>query len=246
MPKNISVVGIMIGAEYKDFKLYHIEESWEKTAQHFKSSAGTSEASGFQILQYLANPSLDANTQFIIAYDVASPNKEAHIKTILTGLKKIKKNDLLPTLVAIGHESSPWSEDIMEQVTFKEVESTDNHYDLFKSIIDEKFKTLKDELPFHERLENVSPLPEASSPAMNNTSPAMSNISMLVLDGFIFTLGIAAIAVAFTVLNAATFGVGGLIVAGLGVAAALTGFGLFTSHVRERHTIPDESPDFAP
>ncbi len=51
---------------------------------------------------------------------------------------------------------------------------------------------------------------------------------MMVLGGFIAAAGIAAVAIAFTVLNAATFGISGLVVTGIGVAAALSGAGLFT------------------
>lgn len=51
------------------------------------------------------------------------------------------------------------------------------------------------------------------------------NINMMVLGGFIAVVGIAAVAVAFTVLNAATLGT--VIVAGIGIAAVLSGIGLF-------------------
>jgi len=53
------------------------------------------------------------------------------------------------------------------------------------------------------------------------------NINMQILGAFIAAVGIAAIAVAFTVLNAATLGIPGVVVAGAGLAAALTGLGLF-------------------
>ena len=64
----------------------------------------------------------------------------------------------------------------------------------------------------------------------------------MVLGGFIAAAGIAAVAIAFTVLNAATFGIAGLIVAGVGIAAGLTGFGLFAMGSCKRTTTPDESP----
>ena len=56
-----------------------------------------------------------------------------------------------------------------------------------------------------------------------------ASISMVVLEGFIAVAGIAAVAVAFAVLNAATFGIAGLIVAGVGAAATLCGVGLFAA-----------------
>jgi kynureninase len=58
-----------------------------------------------------------------------------------------------------------------------------------------------------------------------NTS--FSNIDFQIISGFMFAAGALAIAVAFTVLNAASCGVAGLVVGGLGVAAVLTGIGLF-------------------
>ena len=58
----------------------------------------------------------------------------------------------------------------------------------------------------------------------NNSS---CNLSMQILGGFMAVLGVAAVAVAFTVLNAATFGIAGLVVAGIGAAVALAGVGLF-------------------
>ncbi|MBA3536589.1 MAG: hypothetical protein H0T84_08265 [Tatlockia sp.] len=64
-----------------------------------------------------------------------------------------------------------------------------------------------------------------------NTSPKplLSNITMQILGGFIAAAGIAAIATAFVALNAATFGLAGLITAGVGVALLLGGLGLFAT-----------------
>jgi membrane protein implicated in regulation of membrane protease activity len=67
------------------------------------------------------------------------------------------------------------------------------------------------------------------------------NISMQVLGGFMAVLGCAAVAVAFIALNAATFGTAGLVVAGLGIASALLGVGLFaTGTYRNRKKPEDE------
>lgn len=66
------------------------------------------------------------------------------------------------------------------------------------------------------------------------------NISILVLSGFIATVGISAIAIAFTLLNASTFGTAGLVVASIGFAALPSGMGLFaTCGYKNRQTIPD-------
>jgi hypothetical protein len=61
------------------------------------------------------------------------------------------------------------------------------------------------------------------------SSSSLSNINMQVLGGFMAVLGSAAVATAFVLLNAATFGIPGLIVAGLGFASILSGVGLFAA-----------------
>jgi ankyrin repeat protein len=58
----------------------------------------------------------------------------------------------------------------------------------------------------------------------SNISHTMMN---MVLGGFVSSSGIAAIAIAFTVLNAATLDTDGLVLAGAGVTATLYGIGLF-------------------
>lgn len=79
------------------------------------------------------------------------------------------------------------------------------------------------------------------SPQTNETNPLpMSHISMMVLGGFIATAGIAVIALAFTVLNAATFGISGILLAGAGIAATLTGAGLFAYNMKNQ-TTPNEN-----
>ena len=54
-----------------------------------------------------------------------------------------------------------------------------------------------------------------------------NDISMQILGLFIAAVGIAMIAVAFTVLNAATLGMSGVAVAGVGIVSTLVGLGLF-------------------
>jgi hypothetical protein len=69
-----------------------------------------------------------------------------------------------------------------------------------------------------------------TSPSQNEViSAPMTNIGMQVLGGFIALVGCAAVATAFVLLNAATFGISGLVVAGLGMASVLGGIGLFAA-----------------
>ncbi len=75
---------------------------------------------------------------------------------------------------------------------------------------------------------------------VNAPSTILSNTSMQVLGGFIAAIGVAAVAVAFVALNAATFGLAGLIVAGLGAAAILGGVGLFAAGTYKKYqSTPD-------
>jgi uncharacterized RDD family membrane protein YckC len=90
-------------------------------------------------------------------------------------------------------------------------------------IADEGVKTI-DETP-QRNLKNST---------KESNSSSTGDISMMVLGGFIAVLGIAAVAIAFTLLNAATLGIAGLVVAGVGVVATLAGVGLFASGARNK------------
>ncbi|WP_165475053.1 ankyrin repeat domain-containing protein [Legionella yabuuchiae] len=59
--------------------------------------------------------------------------------------------------------------------------------------------------------------------------PLLGNISMMIWGGFIAAVGISAIAVAFTVLNVDTIGTTGIALATMGIAATLSGVGLFAA-----------------
>lgn len=242
----------MIGAEYEDVKLYQMNEYWEENTQNGTHaeirSAGSSWAEGIRDIIACLSTQSCANTQFVVVYDVSCPNKENHIKKLLAGINKIKKNDLLPTLISIGHEQSSWSEEITGQVSsIKEVESTNSHNDLFKKIIETELHNTKKELLAADEADEQNKNTEINLPQTEDmpiSSPM--NISMMVLGGFIAAAGIAAVAIAFTVLNAATFGIAGLVVAVVGAAAALSGVGLFaTGAYKNRQTTSDESLSFS-
>ncbi len=75
-----------------------------------------------------------------------------------------------------------------------------------------------------------------------STSSNEKNISMMVLGGFITTAGIATVAIAFAVLNAAAF----CVAAGVGLAAVMSGIGLFaTGTNKNRQTNADVSLAFS-
>ena len=71
---------------------------------------------------------------------------------------------------------------------------------------------------------------------------AIQNITMMVFGGFILALGIAVVAIAFTLLNAATGGVAGIVVASVGASTALFGMRLFANITcNNRQISSDES-----
>lgn len=246
--KSINIIGIMISDEYKDFKLYEMNEAWDTHSQegtHSESgNAGSSWVESLRdILGYLSEPS-PVNTQFVVVYDVSCPSKEDYIKKILAGINKIKRNDLLPALISIGHEQFPLSEEITRQVSsIKEVASTDSHDELFKRIIENELNNTRKYLLVADKAEQLNintkiKLPETEAISTSSTM----DISMIILGGFIAAAGIAAVAIAFTVLNAATLGTVGLVVAVVGATAALSGVGLFaTGTTRNKQTTYDES-----
>jgi DNA-directed RNA polymerase subunit L len=98
----------------------------------------------------------------------------------------------------------------------------------------------------HEKAEVYKASVEVASTSESTTkktnSLSKTNISMQVLSGFIAVAGCAAVAIAFTLLNAATFGVAGLLMAGVGIAATLLGVGLFAvgANNNERTTSADQ------
>ncbi|NDH69461.1 MAG: hypothetical protein EBY22_16515, partial [Gammaproteobacteria bacterium] len=89
----------------------------------------------------------------------------------------------------------------------------------FKPIIQEVINVQQRGVIDHQRLNNMYD--------QVVQTPRLSGINMQILGGFIAVLGAGAIAVAFVALNIATFGAAGIVVAGIGVAALLTGCGLF-------------------
>jgi hypothetical protein len=70
------------------------------------------------------------------------------------------------------------------------------------------------------------------SPSDSSNHPfrdLLSGIGLQIFGGFLSVMGAAAVAVAFVVLNACTFGVPGLVLASLGAASLLTGVGFFVA-----------------
>ena len=98
----------------------------------------------------------------------------------------------------------------------------------------EEQKRLQEQREEEQRVKHIeeqsSELVEEQHPrSFEELQPGHANFSMMILGGFIAAVGIAAVAIAFTVLNAATFGIAGLVVAGVGIVATLSGIGLFAT-----------------
>lgn len=79
---------------------------------------------------------------------------------------------------------------------------------------------------------------------LENDEQPQTNISMAVLNGFIAVAGIAAIAVAFAVFNAAALNPVGLGLAAIGAFSVLVGAGLFAKNMRGNQS--DEGISFGP
>jgi hypothetical protein len=80
---------------------------------------------------------------------------------------------------------------------------------------------------------NPVDLPRETHLLLAESQTSNAPIGMMVLSGFITAIGITAIALSFALLNLATFGTLGLIVAGAGLAATLTGVGLFSYAINQ-------------
>lgn len=83
--------------------------------------------------------------------------------------------------------------------------------------------------------EAPAPTPPTATPPKPSRSQQPNpvqkpSICMLVLSGFITAAGIAAVAVAFTLLNASTFGLSGMGLAATGLGLTLYGIGMFAHH----------------
>ncbi|MGC1181555.1 hypothetical protein [Legionella sp.] len=124
-----------------------------------------------------------------------------------------------------------------------------------KSLYETTFKRYIDEVEINAFLTKASPIitkllaeekkivdTTIPSESFNNVpsqtdtpSTSFSNINMQVLGGFIAALGMAAVAIAFVALNAATLGLTGLIVAGIGAVATLGGIGLFAAGTTRKY-----------
>ena len=81
--------------------------------------------------------------------------------------------------------------------------------------------------PYENLIDSLQHPPLSTELTPQSNKSPLCNISMYVLSGFAVALGIAAIAVAFTVLNAATmggFGIGLAVVGALAVGAGIYGF----------------------
>jgi hypothetical protein len=252
--KSLKVIGVMIDAEHKDFSIYQLSGQYSENDQEgtFQCISSGSSKFGKGLNNYLSYISkiTSATTQFVIVYDVSCQNKEEHIKKLLTEINAIKNNDLLPTLISIGHELQPFAEEITNQVLVKEASDIGIRKELFKNIIMNEFlNTEKIFVSAHQALQPqnnlIQDMPETPKvkPSLAKETPTSlpMNISMMVLGGVIAAAGITAVAIAFTLLNAATFGVSGLVAAVVGAAAALSGVGLFAiGAYKNRQTSSDE------
>ncbi|CEG57247.1 hypothetical protein [Legionella fallonii] len=112
-------------------------------------------------------------------------------------------------------------------------------------------KEFKDFIVQNPQVLQAIPTPQCDTrhtppPSQEAQQSSTSSISMQILGGFIAAIGCAAVAVAFTVLNAATLGIAGLVTAGLGIASILGGVGLFAlGSCRNQQIATNEPPELS-
>lgn len=80
----------------------------------------------------------------------------------------------------------------------------------------------------------------ANGTASENSETLFNCIDFQIISGFMMIVGAAAVTVAFAVLNAASLGITGLAVGGLGVAAVLTGIGIFKTGYDRNYSEPKQ------
>ncbi|WP_131783906.1 hypothetical protein [Legionella gresilensis] len=110
-----------------------------------------------------------------------------------------------------------------------ETEVVYSDYEQLSSKLVELQSSLEVEASYH-KARNITKYNDCSyliKQQQTETQRSLKNINMQILGGFIGVLGLTTVAVAFVVFNASTFGIPGLIVAGIGVTTALLGLGLF-------------------
>lgn len=162
-----------------------------------------------------------------------------HRKFLILGAQELIKGDIkarqLETIISVEHNFT-------QQSGSSNDEETVNHYnitvtyqdgsseDLFVS--EEEYNKIYSQHAVDDVDDVDDLLLDGNSIPLAETSRAKHlatpiQINWHVLGGFMATLGVAAVAIAFTALNAASFGIAGLAVATIGAAVALAGMGLF-------------------
>jgi hypothetical protein len=221
----IEVRGILINEEGSNYLMYKSSLMWERVVRDVFTISGPT-----TWLKELARTNdiecLISNTHeelyFVVVYE-APCSKIDQIKRLVAEINRVSENCSLPPLVAIGDDSSTWTDEITSKVReIRAVKNTGNQNELLQGIVEEEMQKIKRELYAPEPCsrDSVTQIPQEKFFPMHN-------ISMMVLSGFIAVAGINAIAIAFTLLNAAALGTSGLVVAGFGVAGILAGVGLF-------------------
>ncbi|RUQ89218.1 hypothetical protein [Legionella septentrionalis] len=115
---SVNVIGIMIDADEKNFRLCEIEKRFKNTKlNHASGDLDVNSSDGFSMVQGLdniikflssiepANPSV-TTTKLILIYDPLCPNREELLKKMLSEIKKYRAFASW-TLMTIGEEQSP-------------------------------------------------------------------------------------------------------------------------------------------
>ena len=183
-------------------------------------------------------------SQFIRKLEMKCINSTIVIEQIIASCLDFKEQQILRFMYLTTHSSydvdsgmnvsSIFNDDVSDDSLFNQaayIGHLDNPFsEQFKCVLNDKF-----DLPLVDKFVNAL---SAQSDNSLNHELVTNDIHMQILGLFIHVVGIATIAVAFTVLNAATLGIPGVVVACVGTATTLGGFGLF-KYAYDRTTTVD-------
>lgn len=216
---------------------------WKKSTPELTAIIGAAEGTGITHINLEGNGFEKKSTEELVALLGALKKTEVtHLNLSLNGFKNKLAEELQAIFTAIPENVTSVSLYYAELETMNESQllAIRNRFDQPDSIILYNAQDIKlepslqtNDATAHHRLGFKTSI---------STSSNEKNISMMVLGGFITAAGIATVAIAFAVLNAAAF----CVAAGVGLAAVMSGIGLFaTGTNKNRQTNADVSLVFS-
>lgn len=203
---------------------------WKKTTAELTALIGAVERTGITQINLEGNNLGKKSTKELVAvFSALKKTNVTHLNLCLNGFKNRSAEELQTIFAGIPERvisvSFYYSE--LKIMNSSQLQALRSRFNQPNNIILYNDEDLKLEPSLYKKDANAYQTLGFKSPAPSSSTTM--NISMMVLGGFIAVAGVATVALAFTVLNAATFGVAGLVTAGVGIAAVLSGIGLFAT-----------------